>query len=107
MGILDKGNDRLLKSQVYFEVHQGRNHPLKTPKSYHIIQKAEKQLLYERVRNINNTIYVYEIKRSECYIKLKNLIWDRDISHCMLLINKIKDTYITKPDQGKRINLTD
>ena len=45
--------------------------PLKTPKCYNIIYKAEKQLLYERVRNINNTIYLYELKRSECYTKLK------------------------------------
>ena len=30
--------------------------PLKTKKSYNIIHKAEKQLLYEWVRNINNTL---------------------------------------------------
>ena len=30
--------------------------PLKTRKSYNIIHKAEKQLLYECIRNINNTL---------------------------------------------------
>ena len=30
--------------------------PLKTKKSYNIIHKAEKQLLYEQVRNINNIL---------------------------------------------------
>ena len=64
--------------------------PLKTPKSYHIHQ-VEKQLLYERVRNINNTRYMYELKRSECYTKLENLKQDGDISQCCLLISKIKE----------------
>ena len=34
--------------------------PLKTRKSYNIIQKAEKQLLYECIRNINNTLETLE-----------------------------------------------
>ena len=38
--------------------------PLKTRKSYNIIQKAEKQLLYESIQNINNTLETLE-KQSE------------------------------------------
>ena len=34
--------------------------PLNSCKGYHIIHKAEKQCLYERVRNINKTLYLYE-----------------------------------------------
>ena len=32
----------------------------KTPGSYHIIHKAERQLLYDRVRNINRVLDIYE-----------------------------------------------
>ena len=39
--------------------------PLKSNKSYHIIHRVEKQLLYERVRNINKTLYMHENKRAE------------------------------------------
>ena len=54
--------------------------PMNTPKSYHIIHKTERQMLYDRVGNINNTLYVLKLKRSECYDTLRNLIQDRDIS---------------------------
>ena len=64
---------------------------MKTPKRYHIIHKAERQLLYERVRNINHTLYMYELKRHECYSQLRNLIHDSDLSQCILLINKINE----------------
>ena len=33
---------------------------------------------------------MYDNKRSECYAKFKNLMQDKDISECFLLINKIK-----------------
>ena len=36
-------------------------------------------------------IYMYELKRTECYAKLKNLIQERDISQCSLFINIIKE----------------
>ena len=36
--------------------------PVKTLKSHHIIHRAEKQLLHERVRNINNILYLREFK---------------------------------------------
>ena len=34
--------------------------PLKTGQIYEIIHKVERQLLYERVRNINNILYIIE-----------------------------------------------
>ena len=34
---------------------------------------------------------MYENKRSDCYAKPKNLMQDKDISVCSLLINKIKE----------------
>ena len=48
--------------------------------------------MYERARNINKILYMYENQRSECYTKLKNLIKDQDqgIEECIFLTNKIK-----------------
>ena len=65
--------------------------PFKTWKRYHLIHKAEKQLVYERVRNINKILYTYENKRAESYSKLRSLIQGKDISKCILFINKIKE----------------
>ena len=66
--------------------------PLKTKKSYEIIHKVEKQLLYERIRNIN-TLDMFENNRSQYYSQLKNMInkHDQDIEKCILFINKIKE----------------
>ena len=49
--------------------------------------------MYERVRNINKTLCMYEKQRSVCYTKLKNIIKDhnQDIAECTLLINKMKE----------------
>ena len=49
--------------------------------------------MYERVRNINKILYMYENQRSECYTNFKNLIkdQDQDKAECILLINKIKE----------------
>ena len=70
--------------------------PLKTRKSYDIIHKADKQLLYERIRNINNTFDMFEKNRSQYYSSLKNMInqqelHDQDIGKCIQFIHKIKD----------------
>ena len=81
--------------------------PIKTPRSYNIIHKAEKQLLYKRIRNINNNLYMYELKRSECYSQLRSLIQDdRNISQCILPINKIKEFRHnkTRPRQKEKFN---
>ena len=41
--------------------------PFNSRKSYHIIYKAENQLMYETVRNISKILYMYENQRLECY----------------------------------------
>ena len=67
----------------------------KTKRSYDIIHKAEKQLLYERIRNINSTLDMLENNRSQYYSHLKNMVnqhdQDSDINKCILFINKIKE----------------
>ena len=47
---------------------------VRTPKSYQLIKKVEKQLLNESVRSINQTLYQHELKRKACYTRLKNFI---------------------------------
>ena len=76
--------------------------PLKTRKSYNIIQKAEKQLLYECIRNINNTLETLEKQRENQYKKFKDMInmpnqhvqdpvADSDLERSRMFINKIKE----------------
>ena len=79
--------------------------PLKTRKSYNIIQKVEKQLLYERIRNINNTLEALKEQQKRQYSQFKDALnmlnmsnlhvqdadpeWDLD--RCRLFINKMKE----------------
>ena len=69
--------------------------PLKTRRSYDIIHKAEKQLLCERIRNINSTLDMFEQNRSQYYSHLENMInqYDQeiDIGKCIQFINKRKE----------------
>ena len=65
--------------------------PLKTNKSYNIIHKAEKQLLYERIRNINSILYMCEHNRYKQYSHLRNMITENEINSCLHLINRIKE----------------
>ena len=44
---------------------------IKTPKGFQIIRRAEKALLNERVRLINNTINMLSLQRDTCKIDLK------------------------------------
>ena len=41
--------------------------PLKSRKSYNIIHKVERQLLYERIRNINNTLEALKEQRKKLH----------------------------------------
>ena len=65
--------------------------PLKTNKSYNIIYKGEKQLLYERIKNINSILYMYEHNRCKQYSCLRNMINENEINSCLSLINRIKE----------------
>ena len=48
--------------------------PLKSKKSYDIIHKVEKQLLYECIRNINNTLEAIDKQRETQYRKFKDTV---------------------------------
>ena len=43
-------------------------------KSYQIIHKAEKQLLYEHIRNINGILAMLDKQREEQYMKFKDIL---------------------------------
>ena len=62
--------------------------PLNSSRSYQIIHKAKKQLLYERVRNINSILYMYKHNRSKVYSQLRNPIKE-DLIKCIHLFNNI------------------
>ena len=69
--------------------------PLKSRKCCNIIQKAEKQLLYEKIRNINSTLEMFEEHRKRHYLQFKNMLnlhdQDADLDRCILFISKIKE----------------
>ena len=74
------------------------NVPLKTNISYHIIHKAEKQLMYERIRNINYILNKYEDVRGKQFSHLKTIFsqqpnqqHDQDLYKCLAFIHKIKE----------------
>ena len=82
--------------------------PLKSRKSFNIFQKVEKQLLYDGIRNINNTLEALEEQRKRQYSQFKDILNmpnmlnmlsqhvqdanpDSDLDRSRLLINKTKE----------------
>ena len=66
---------------------------IKTSKGLEIIKRAEKQLLNERVRTINNQLEMLMLKRDTCINKLKNIIRDQNlIQECEKLMVKIVES---------------
>ena len=77
----------------------------KSSKSYQIIHKAEKQLLYECIRNINYNLEKLEKQRESQYKKFKDMLFkpnqhvhqdpspeaELDLERSRLFINKIKE----------------
>ena len=47
---------------------------IKTPKGHHIIRKAERALLNERVRLVNNTVAMLRIQTDTCIQHLENTL---------------------------------
>ena len=91
--------------------------PLKTSKSYNIIHKVEKQLLYECIRNINNILDTLDKQRETQYKKFKDMLYkpnlhvqdptpNSDLERSRLFINKLKNIGITKQKEDKSISLT-
>ena len=66
--------------------------PIRIPNSYRIIKRAEKQLMYNKVRNINYILYMLKMKRDTCKNKLTTILsMDQDLfSECLEFMDKIK-----------------
>ena len=60
---------------------------IKTPKSYYIIKKAERALLNERVRSINNTINMLTYQRDTCINHLKEILGKKTMEKCEMFLN--------------------
>ena len=66
---------------------------IKTSKGLEIIKRAEKQLLNECIRTINNQFEMLMLKRDTCINKLKNKIGDHyPIEECEKLMEKIVES---------------
>ena len=59
---------------------------IRTPKGRSIIQIAERSLLNERIRSINNTITMLEIQRDTCINKLSGSINKKIMEECTTFI---------------------
>ena len=55
---------------------------IKTPKGYHIIRKAERALLNERIHSINNTLNMLEIQRDTCKNQLEETLDRENMEEC-------------------------
>ena len=51
---------------------------IRTPKAKYIIRKAERALLNERIRSINNSITMFKLLRDTCINQLENIL-DKEI----------------------------
>ena len=65
---------------------------IKTPKGKYIIRKAEKALLNERVRSINNTINMFKWQIDTCIEELVKLIRKEDMEECYSFIEGRRET---------------
>ena len=66
---------------------------VKTSRGLHIIKKAEKQLLHEQIRSINNILELFMVKRDTCSEKLKEILLKKDdqstLEECNTLIKSV------------------
>ena len=66
---------------------------IKTSKGLEIIKRAEKQLLNERIRTINNQLEIFMLKKDTCTDKLKNIIKVHSLmSECEELMKNIVES---------------
>ena len=64
---------------------------IRTPKAQYIIRRAEKALLNERIRSINNTINMLNHQQDTCKTDLEKIIREEDLKECQVFINIRKE----------------
>ena len=62
---------------------------IKTTKGLDIIRRAEKQLLNEHIRSINQQLELFMLKRDTCTIKLKELLDSKTMEECEDLMKRV------------------
>ena len=60
---------------------------IRTPKGYYIIKRAERALLNERFRSINNTINMLHHQRDTCKNDLERRLEEETMEECVNFIN--------------------
>ena len=61
----------------------------KKPRGYQIVERAERQLLNEHVRSINNTLELYTYQEEACVHQLREVLGKTIMDECQKLINNI------------------
>ena len=81
---------------------------VKTFRGLQIIRKAEKQLLNEHIRSINNILELLMLKRDTCSNKLKELLLEKDdqstLEECNTLMERViecRHIRVMKRQKGK------
>ena len=70
---------------------------IRTPKGQHIIYKAEKSLLNERIRNINNTIAMLKLQVDTCTNLLETNLDRKRMEECCRFIESKRERDIFRP----------
>ena len=65
---------------------------IKTPKGHHIIRKAERALLNERVRLVNNTIAMLKIQLDTCMEQLNQVLDKESMEECTQFIKEKRES---------------
>ena len=87
---------RCLKEDlVPVSIHPTKN--IRTPKGLQIIRRAEKALLNERVRSINNTINMLKSQRDTCIDCLEKALDEERMDRCREFIEIGREASITRP----------
>ena len=64
---------------------------VKTPKGIYIVRKAEKMLMNERLRSINNTVTILNCQIDTCMNDLKSRINKEDMEDCYIFMNQKRE----------------
>ena len=64
---------------------------IKTPKGKYIIRKAERSLLNERIRSINNSIAMFKMLRDTCKNQLESMVDKETMEECSIHIENRRE----------------
>ena len=94
---------RCLSEDVILVSIKLRNN-IRTPKGQYIIRRAEKAWLNERIRSINNTIYMFNHQLDTCKTDLEKIIKEEDLKECQEFINTMREARHSKTMDRQKQN---